>query len=72
VRCEPATSHALSFEERQQVLRLVVERITVVDGMVRVEAIVPTGDDYDTLRALRGERVEPPAGEVADQVFHHL
>ena len=52
---------ALSFEERQRVLRLLVERITVVDGRVRVEAIIPTGDDSDQLRALRGEPVEPHA-----------
>ncbi|MDA1128089.1 MAG: recombinase family protein [Chloroflexi bacterium] len=49
---------ALSFEERQQLLQLVVEGITVDDGRVRVETIIPGGDSH--LRNARGEPVEPP------------
>ena len=49
---------AMNFEERQQLLRLVVERITVEDGRVRIETIIPTGND-DKLRTRRGELVEP-------------
>ena len=48
---------ALTFEERQQLLRLVVESITVEDGRVRVETVIPTRKD--NLRNLRGELVEP-------------
>ncbi|HJN87272.1 MAG TPA: hypothetical protein QGI03_09025, partial [Dehalococcoidia bacterium] len=32
------------FDERQQLLRLVVEGITVDNGRVRVDTIIPTGD----------------------------
>ena len=35
---------ALTFDERQQLLRLVVEGITVDNGRVRVDTIIPTGD----------------------------
>ena len=31
----------LTFEERQQLMRLLVERVTVENGVVRIEAIVP-------------------------------
>lgn len=48
----------MSFEERQQLLRLVVERVHVEDERVVVETILPTCDD-DKLRTRRGELVEP-------------
>ena len=48
---------AMTFEERQQLLRLVVERITVEDGRVRIETIIPTDND-DKLRTRRAEPVE--------------
>ena len=35
---------ALTFDERQQLLRLVVERITVDNGRVRVDTVIPTDD----------------------------
>ncbi len=50
---------SLTFEERQQLLRLVVERITLADGRVRIETVIPTGGEVDTLRTLRREPVEP-------------
>ena len=49
---------ALSFEKRQQLLQLVVEGITVDNGRVHVETIIPGGDSH--LRNARGELVEPP------------
>ena len=49
---------AMTFEERQQLLRLVVERITVEDGRVRIETIIPTADDDVQLRARHPEPVE--------------
>jgi site-specific DNA recombinase len=45
----------LTLEERQQLLRLVVERVTLIDGRVRVETIIPVDRDDDRLRTLRGE-----------------
>ena len=48
---------ALGFEERQQLLRLVVEGITVDNGRVRVDTIIPPGDR--NLRNLRGEPGAP-------------
>lgn len=47
---------AMTFEERQQLLRLVVERIIVEDGRVRIETVIPTGDDK--LRTPHPELVE--------------
>ena len=49
----------LTFEERQHLLQLLVERITVEDGRVRVEAAIPTprGEDVQ-LRARHPEPVE--------------
>ena len=47
-----------TFEERQQFLRLVVEGITVTDGRVIVETVIPTDQDVK-LRNTRGELVEP-------------
>ena len=32
---------SINFEDRQKLLRLVVERITVEDNMVRIETIIP-------------------------------
>ena len=49
---------ALTFDERQQLLRLVVEGITVDNGRVRVDAIIPTGDS--NLRNRYPEPVEGP------------
>ncbi|MBI4234518.1 MAG: recombinase family protein [Chloroflexi bacterium] len=49
---------AMTFEERQQLLRLVVERITVEDGRVRIETVIPTGDGGVQLRARHPERSE--------------
>ena len=46
---------ALGFEERQQLLRLLVERITVKDGKVRIETVIPGGDDDVQLRTRRPE-----------------
>ena len=48
----------LTFEERQQFLRLVVEGVTVVDGRVKVETVIPI-DQTGKLRNARGEPVEP-------------
>ncbi|MEE9260978.1 MAG: recombinase family protein, partial [Dehalococcoidia bacterium] len=49
----------MTFEERQQLLRLVVERITVEEERVTVETVIPTGQDDVKLRNRRGELVEP-------------
>ncbi|MCH9037703.1 MAG: recombinase zinc beta ribbon domain-containing protein, partial [Chloroflexi bacterium] len=48
----------LTFEEKQQLLRLVVERITVDSGKVTIETIIPTGQDGIKLRNARPELVE--------------
>ena len=39
-------------------LRLVVERITVEDGQVRIETVIPTGNDDVQLRTRHPEPVE--------------
>ena len=41
----------LTFEERQQLLRLVVEKVTVDDDRVSIETIIPTRGDDGQLRA---------------------
>ena len=43
----------MTFEERQQFLRLVVEGITVLDGRIKVETVIPT-DQYVKLRNVCG------------------
>jgi hypothetical protein len=35
----------MTFEERQQLLRLVIERILVQDDWVRIETIIPTTEE---------------------------
>ena len=50
----------LNFDERQQLLRLVVENITVENGTVRVETVILA--EPDNLRDLRCEPVEPSLG----------
>ena len=50
---------AMSFEERQDLLRLVVESITVENETVKVETIIPSGDNENQLRTRPGELVEP-------------
>ena len=57
----------LTFEERQQLLRLVVERVVVDSGVVRVETIIPTDDvdDNGQLRTRRPELVEVRANVSA-------
>ena len=48
----------MTFEERQQLLRLVIEQVIVDNERVRIETVIPTGKD-DELRNRRGEPVEP-------------
>ena len=50
---------SLSFEDRQKLLRLVVERITVEDNRVRIETIIPPDKDVQ----LRTRRPEPVEGQ---------
>ena len=49
---------ALTFEERENLLKLLVEKVTVEDGRARIETVIPTGPDK--LRNPHGEPVEPP------------
>ena len=48
----------MTFEERQQLLQLLVERVTVENGRAVVETIIPGGPDGN-LRNPRREPVEP-------------
>jgi site-specific DNA recombinase len=43
----------LTFAEQQALLRLVVERITVEDGTVRIETVIPVGERVLDSRILR-------------------
>ena len=52
----------LTFEEKQQLLRLVVERITVDSGKVTIETIIPTGQDDVILRNRRQDRPDQEGG----------
>ena len=51
-----------SFEERQELLRLVVDRITVENETVRIETVIPGPNDGGQLRTRRGQLVEPRWG----------
>ena len=55
----------MSFEERQELLRLLVDRITVEDKTVRIQTVIPQGDDYSQLRTRHGEHVEPSLSIVS-------
>ena len=46
-----------SFEEPEDLLRLVVDRITVQNETVRIETVIPNPDDVGQLRARRGDDV---------------
>ena len=48
----------MTFEERQLFLRLVVESVTVAEGRITVETVIPSAPD-GKLRNVRGELVEP-------------
>jgi site-specific DNA recombinase len=48
----------MNFEEKQHLLQLVVEGITVEDNRVRVKTVIPV-EEGDKLRNVRGELVEP-------------
>ena len=47
---------SLTFDERQQLLRLVIERITVDNGVARIDTVIPP--DQVNLRNRRPELVE--------------
>ena len=47
---------SLTFDERQQLLRLVIERITVENGVARIDMVIPP--DQDNLRNRYPEPVE--------------
>jgi len=49
---------SLTFDERQQLLRLVIERITVENGVARIDTVIPP--DQDNLRNRYPELVEGP------------
>ncbi len=49
----------LTFEEKQKLLRLVVEKIVVEEGKVRVEAIIPLDDTSGDLVGLRPPGADP-------------
>ncbi|MFW6195385.1 MAG: recombinase family protein [Chloroflexota bacterium] len=49
---------AMTFEERQQLLRLVVERVMVEDRRVTIETVIPTGSDDVKLRSAHPEALE--------------
>ena len=52
----------MSFEERQELLRLVVDRITVEDETVGIETVITQGDGYSQLRTRHADNVEDLLG----------
>ena len=55
---------SLTFDERQQLLRLVIERISVENGVARIDAVIPP--DQDNLRNRYPETVEGPASVIPE------
>ncbi len=51
----------LAFEEKQRLLRLVVENIAVDNGVARIDTVIPVSPQLGELRYVRGEPVEPRA-----------
>jgi site-specific DNA recombinase len=54
----------LTFEERQSLLRLVVDRVTLVENGVRVDTVIPTDGEHVQLSTRRREPVEPLLGRA--------
>ena len=52
----------MSFEERQELLRLVVDRIPVEDETVGIETVITQGDGYSQLRTRHADNVEDLLG----------
>ena len=53
----------MSFEERQEILWLVVDRVNVENGTARIDTVIPGPKDDRQLRARRSEAIEPqPCG----------
>ena len=50
--------NSMTFEEKQELLRLVVERITFEANQVTIETVIPTRQNNDELRCARPEPVE--------------
>ncbi len=57
----------LSFDERQELLRLVVGRVTVEDETVRIETVIPNPTEGGQLRTRRGE----PFGGLRTGLSNH-
>ena len=49
----------MSFEECQELLRLVIDRVTVENGTAGIDTVIPGPKDDGQLRARRSEPVEP-------------
>ncbi len=56
---------ALTFEDRQRLLQLVVERVTVKDGRVQADSVIPSDGSDARSRTRRPEPVERPATEAS-------
>jgi len=66
----------MAFEERQELLRLVVDRVTVENGTARIDTVIPGPKDDGQLRARRSELVEPQhwdgLGPIRQQFLHQF
>ena len=60
---------SLTFDERQQLLRLVIERITVENGVARIDTVIPP--DQDNLRNRYPELVEGSFRRRMVRQAHH-
>ena len=63
---------SMEFDEKQQLLRLLVDRITVENGGVKIEAVIPAGPGDDKLRSRCGEPVEPYERDAVQESTHAL
>ena len=57
----------MTFDERQQLLRLVIERITVEYGVARIDTVIPPGQDN-----LRDRYPGPVEGLLVGEWFYKL
>ena len=57
---------AMTFEERQRLLYLVVKRITMEGRRVRIERVIPTAGDGIQLRTRHPEPVDGRAFGLSD------
>jgi hypothetical protein len=60
----------MNFDERQQLMRLVIDRVTVDNGVARVETQIPGSSPQGQLRLRDQQRGEGCSRQHAESLLH--